>query len=412
MRTEPSTRPAVPRRAGLDRDAHAALVLRRCVRVLLDELPDLAEALIARLRKRQPAYRAAAEEDHAALSREVRESLAHSVGSLLPSREARAAARAYTRGLGVFRARAGFPLDAVLQAFRLGGALVWERLLETVARRDAHDIPLLVQLAAGFWHFVDRHCVIVAEAYRHVERDEAWRAVPRLRRAVAELLDGSLSVAALPRAAETLGLPEHGGYAVVAVSGRDRARVRPVPAEGTVRLFWHPAERDLALVFLGEGTPRDLVRLLRGHGGVPRGARVGVSPAVSGLSAVGRARGLAETALRLSPAGRVTLLDEQLPAALLASDPDLGAALDGRVLGPLLRLEPAERDVLFRTLAAWLASDGSAQQAAARLYCHRNTVLNRLRRYEQLTGRSLSRLQDVVELSLALTARRLLNRSS
>ncbi|CAM5475457.1 helix-turn-helix domain-containing protein [Streptomyces hirsutus] len=44
------------------------------------------------------------------------------------------------------------------------------------------------------------------------------------------------------------------------------------------------------------------------------------------------------------------------------------------------------------------------------MHCHRNTVLNRLRRYEQLTGRSLSRPFDLVEVTLALTARRLLPR--
>ncbi|MGV9234805.1 PucR family transcriptional regulator, partial [Streptomyces nigra] len=88
--------------------------------------------------------------------------------------------------------------------------------------------------------------------------------------------------------------------------------------------------------------------------------------------------------------------------------PELGATLTEQVLGPLLRLDPADRDVMLDTLTAWFDCDGSAQRAGERLYCHRNTVLNRLRRCEQLTGRSLARPADVVEISLALTARRLL----
>ncbi len=80
------------------------------------------------------------------------------------------------------------------------------------------------------------------------------------------------------------------------------------------------------------------------------------------------------------------------------------------MLGPLLRLDPADRDLLLDTLAAWLECDGSARRAGSRLYCHRNTVLNRLRRCEQLTGRSLSRPADVAEFSLALVSRRLLDR--
>ncbi|MEK8145669.1 helix-turn-helix domain-containing protein [Streptomyces sp. M10(2022)] len=46
-------------------------------------------------------------------------------------------------------------------------------------------------------------------------------------------------------------------------------------------------------------------------------------------------------------------------------------------------------------------------RAAARLFCHRNTVFNRLRRLEQLTSRSLSRPRDLVEMMLALDAYRL-----
>ncbi|MFE6134433.1 PucR family transcriptional regulator, partial [Streptomyces sp. NPDC056437] len=118
---------------------------------------------------------------------------------------------------------------------------------------------------------------------------------------------------------------------------------------------------------------------------------------------------LAQTALRACPAsGGTVLLDEHLPAALVVSSPALGTALADRVLGPLLRLDPSDRDLLLDTLAVWLDCEGSAQRAGARLYCHRNTVLNRLRRCEQLTGRSLTRPADVVEFTLALTARRLL----
>ncbi|NEB56304.1 PucR family transcriptional regulator, partial [Streptomyces griseus] len=137
--------------------------------------------------------------------------------------------------------------------------------------------------------------------------------------------------------------------------------------------------------------------------------RAGIGSAVEGLAALGDARRLAETALRACPAsGGTVLLDEHLPDALVVSSPALAGALADRVLGPLDRLDPADRDVIVETLTAWLDADGSAQRAGARLYCHRNTVLNRLRRFEQLTGRCLTRPRDAVEVSLALAARRLL----
>jgi DNA-binding PucR family transcriptional regulator len=46
--------------------------------------------------------------------------------------------------------------------------------------------------------------------------------------------------------------------------------------------------------------------------------------------------------------------------------------------------------VLLDTLAAFLAADGSPTRAADELYCHRNTVMHRLRRIESVTGRKVT----------------------
>lgn len=91
----------------------------------------------------------------------------------------------------------------------------------------------------------------------------------------------------------------------------------------------------------------------------------------------------------------------------MATQPDLAAHLREIVLGPVLALEPAERDTLLRTLRVWLDCAGSTAAAAERLYCHRNTVLNRLRRLEHLTGRKLAHPRQALELALAVEAVRL-----
>lgn len=100
-------------------------------------------------------------------------------------------------------------------------------------------------------------------------------------------------------------------------------------------------------------------------------------------------------------------LEDRLPTALVVSQPELSARLVADVFGPLLELDPADRALLVRTLEAWLECGGSAGRAAGRLYCHRNTVLNRLRRLERLTSRSLSRPRELIEMMLALDAFRL-----
>ncbi|KPI31297.1 putative transcriptional regulator, PucR family [Actinobacteria bacterium OV320] len=418
-------------------DADALRVLHRAARVLLADLPDLTDRLVAALQDQEPAYRAAVTSDPAAIWQEVHRSLRHSVASLIDPRGSRDAARRCSWKIGATRAEQGLPLDALLHAFRLGGSLVWQGLIEETCRTAPEDVRLLVHIAADVWNFVDEHCTLVADAYRQVERQLAWRRENRLRVLAGALLDGASRIADLPETAQALDLPEEGRYVVVAVTAgcpSDAAGARAAHGRGR-RVYWHTGvEADYGIVLLGENESGieggsevgSEVGSGSGSGGGSRdgsqgptsavppasgSARTGVSTAVSGLAAVGDARRLADIALDMCPrTGGTIRLTEHLPAALVVSTPDLGAALVERVLGPLSGLEPADEAVLLDTLATWLACDGSAQRAGERLYCHRNTVLNRLRRYEQLTGRSLSRPADLVEISLALTARGLRTR--
>ncbi|MFE6039172.1 PucR family transcriptional regulator [Streptomyces sp. NPDC056452] len=421
-------------------DREAIAVLHRAAHVLLEALPELTDRLVEQLREQEPAYRTAIESDPAEIWQEVHHSLRHNVASLIQPREFREAAHRTSRWIGETRAEQGVPLDAVLHAFRMGGAMVWQDLVDETARRHPEDIRLLVHVAADVWNFVDEHCGVVAEAYRQAERRLTWRRENQQRLMTSALLDGTARIADLPDAAAMLGLPVHGRYAVLAVATARRAphgtSQPPLTLPEGTPVLWHAgADAELAILPLGAGpvaadpaVPRegdtetavtdggmseapgpDELASVAAELTAPPGTRIGISSVVDGLASVGDARRLAETALRACPAsGGTVLLDEHLPTALVVSSPGLGTALAGRVLGPLDRLDPADRDVLIETLTAWLDSDGSAQRAGARLYCHRNTVLNRLRRFEQLTGRCLTRPSDAVEVSLALAARRLL----
>jgi DNA-binding PucR family transcriptional regulator len=75
----------------------------------------------------------------------------------------------------------------------------------------------------------------------------------------------------------------------------------------------------------------------------------------------------------------------------------------------LAALRPAreqERARLLETVRVHLEGDGSLTTTARRLFRHRNTVLNHLRRFEELTGMDLSRPRDVTTAVLALRALR------
>jgi hypothetical protein len=165
-------------------------------------------------------------------------------------------------------------------------------------------------------------------------------------------------------------------------------------------------EREIGLVPLGDATIEDAVAVLD----TITTGRVGISPAVNGLAEAGLGYLMAETALATIPPGGhgVALLDARLERALVVRAPDIAMRLRDRVLGPLSDLAPGERAILLETAGAYLDCGASASKTAARLFCHRNTIFNRLRRVEALTGRSLSDPKDLVALALALEADRLL----
>ncbi|WP_399552624.1 PucR family transcriptional regulator [Streptomyces sp. YIM 98790] len=382
--TQPSS-PAAPGAAALPggsgaagRNIESIAVLRRTAKLLMHRLPQFTDQVVELINQQEPAYRSPVV-DSDVLWHEVHRSLRHSVGCLINPQELRDAARRCTWRIGADRARQGLPLDALLHAFRLGGGAVWRELLDIAAQREPESMRLLVHVAGDVWNFVDEHCSIAAEAYRATEREMAWRRENRLRLMTEALLEGTARVSDLPDIAAALDMPERGRYAVAAVAGPRRAALHGGPGQ-SAGLVWHRTETaDFAIAPVAEGGPEKLAEELRGRTGT--GVRVGISPAVDGLAAVGEARQLAEKALAACPAdGRVALLEEHLAAALVVSSPELGSVLTERVLGPLLRLEPMDRDLLLETLTAWLECDASAQRAGERLSgdAHRLAGVRRL----------------------------------
>jgi DNA-binding PucR family transcriptional regulator len=74
------------------------------------------------------------------------------------------------------------------------------------------------------------------------------------------------------------------------------------------------------------------------------------------------------------------------------------------VLGPILDYDATHNSRLAASLQAWLSADRSWQRAADSLHVHRQTLVYRMRRVEELTGRRLDRSKDLAELWLAIQA--------
>ena len=110
-----------------------------------------------------------------------------------------------------------------------------------------------------------------------------------------------------------------------------------------------------------------------------------------------------------SRAGGGWMTHDQLssPALLLSvQDPDMLMATSKALLGPVLDHDERRSGDLLPSLAVFLDSGGRWQEAAQRLHVHINTLRHRMSRVEELTGRSLSRTADRVDLYLALRALR------
>jgi PucR family transcriptional regulator, purine catabolism regulatory protein len=77
------------------------------------------------------------------------------------------------------------------------------------------------------------------------------------------------------------------------------------------------------------------------------------------------------------------------------------------ILGPIEAGEGAYGGELMRSLEAFIECNGQWERAARQLYCHRHTLRYRVRRIEELTGRSLDSARDRIDFWLALRGREL-----
>ena len=85
--------------------------------------------------------------------------------------------------------------------------------------------------------------------------------------------------------------------------------------------------------------------------------------------------------------------------------PEAGTLLAGRLLAPLLALEPERRDSLLGILRAWLGENGSWDATAKATGLHRNSVRRQLGVIAELLGLDLNQAQARAELWIALQYR-------
>ena len=381
-------------------DAAAGLALLGAE--LRERAGELADGMAARIRAVVPVYGTAA----VISDEELRGTCLDNIGFVFgPIGRAPAVASPESRENGRRRAQAGVPLTAVMEAYRVAARYLWDCLADTAAASSA-PAGVTLRAASEMWLALDTFTQEMADGYREeitlqvLSQEEERSAV------VQALLDGRLDEGNLWEAADILRIPLQGSYVVIAAQVPGPGRHALPQAEAALRRIgvisaWrllHDAEVGIAWL---PGPRPHLDRLADSLHSVSPGL-VGVSPCYGDLRHTARNLRLARIALRSAfAAQRVTVFDRDLLAVAAGTDPEVMRHVSGSILAGLDQIPAGQRPVLLATLGAWLDNGGSAGQAATVLFCHPNTVRHRMRRLEQLTGRSLSDPRGIAELSLA-----------
>jgi hypothetical protein len=303
--------------------------------------------------------------------------------------------------IGRDRARRGVPLDDLLTAVRQDFGVLWEALR---ARAAPDEAALLIDRVQTVWAVVEDYTTRIRRGYQEEEAVLARERHGERTALVAALLAADDPAPEdVTRAAIALEIDVDADVLVAAAAGRDAAALRRaadrLAADGRP-VHVQQTGRHSVLLARWEGREGAPVRAAL------EGVRCGVAPTAHGLADVSRRTRLAAELADVGadgPAEPRTLASVWLPFAA-ARLGDVAADLVTAELGGLDAVAPPERERLIAAVRRY-AEDGSVTDTAASVFCHRNTVLNRLRRVAVLTGRDVTVPADAAILLLALACR-------
>lgn len=382
--------------------------LLEVVDVLSTEIGPMTDILVSRILRDEPTYESLSVVALEDLRRSCEANLERVVEALrdeAPETSPLYEAAAIT---GRLRATQGMPLDAVLHSYRIGGRVILEAVSAIAARRGRSDDGRLLGVAIVVWETMDRFSNAAARAYRDEELRLKTEHRHQQQRDVLALLGGGMAEHETRVIADRLGLADDVPMVVVvvlldensprrfsladALASRGQSSVWAVSARGGLGM-------EIGLVPLTAAGTAELVRVAE----TERTSRTGLSPVFLGLQRIAAAARLAEIAARtltITPA--VAALEDRLPEAFVLSAPELSDLIVEQTIGRISRSSGSA--TLLETIQALLDNAGSHAAAAAQLYCHRNTVANRVSRIVQLTGHDPLTPRGALVWSLAMLA--------
>jgi sugar diacid utilization regulator len=328
------------------------------------------------------------------------------------------------RAVAARRALQGVSLDALLHQARLWGETVWGSVLAAARLDRAQEREAALDIAGRLWRHVDVLSTTMGYAYLDEITDRGLQG----RDLLDALLTGQGDGDRVRRLARMLHreLGEH--YVVVLIRGGDApvedgqqvargtrvaldhiveaARAHLSPSAASLVIGLHQGD-VVALYPVSEPDELETVRaecaaladslaidVSMGMSGWRRGR-----PAIAGAYA--EAREAVEIAAGTGIRGRPVVLDDVLVDHMLRASPHARRILR-ETLRPLVEYDQSHRSELVATLRAYVSVGPNLTQSARVLTVHPNTVVYRLRRIRELSGRDPHVMEDLQILYLAL----------
>ncbi|MET8158664.1 helix-turn-helix domain-containing protein [Sphaerisporangium sp. NPDC005289] len=399
--------------------------------VIRDHLPELAEEMLGEIQASVPEYSRPGDQTYvSAVRRAVEEALrlflARGSGPGDGSGPGRVAE--VFRAIGKGEANEGRPLDSLQAALRICARVAWRRL---ALSSETPSLSREGLCAAGeaILVYLDEIAAAAAEGYAQAQIRVAGELELRRRRLLDLLVsDPPADPRAVDDLARAVGWPVPRTVTGVALApraaGHGHRPAAPAGPDGVGAVAGaigglpvRPALPPDVLFDLDRSDPFLLVPDPDGPGrtamldGGLRDWTVVIGPPVPVREAAQSLR-LAREALDLVrrgvlPSGRVVRCADHLATLIILKDEALVRVMRRTRLAPLRALRPAQRDRVAETLLAWLQCGHNANEVAARLHVHPQTVRYRLRQATELFSDQLTSPDDRFELEIALRARAL-----
>ena len=319
-------------------------------------------------------------------------------------------------------------LESFLHAVRLWGKVLWESVLGCTHADVAAEREAALIIAGRVLDHVDTMSVAAAQGYLE-ELQTVWSDREVIRHDLLEaLISGDGESEQVRRLARSLRLQLSENYIVVVVRTAERqpgerrhtiaqqVMLRDV-VEGIRSALVPPAGSLLVGIRHGEvialypfespselATARHRCSALACHL-AHTDARIGISSCHQGLAPLAtsyaEAREAVEIAAGNGTGGRVVAFDEVLIDSVVRASPHAGRILDATI-APLLAYDAEHKAELVATLRSYVETGFNLTRCAESRCVHPNTIVYRLRRIKELTGRDPHVPDDLLLLQLGL----------